>query len=130
MPLWALIVVVACVVAVTIALVPALVALRRAGERADRVLATAERDLGPLLGDVQALVRELRGLSQEARDEVKRVGALTERAEHVAEGLGRLLTAVSGLTRAGQLMGVAAGLKTGIDVFLHRLRKHQGDDHE
>jgi hypothetical protein len=36
---------------------------------------------------------------------------------------------LSGLTRAGQIVGVAAGLKKGIDVFVQRLR-NQGDHHE
>ncbi len=119
-----------CAVLLTVALIPALLALRRAGERAERVLASVERDLPPLTGEVRGLVHDLQALSREARGEVKRVAALTERAEHAVDGVGRLLTAVAGLTRAGQLVGLAAGLKTGFDVFLHRLRHHQGDDHE
>jgi hypothetical protein len=40
------------------------------------------------------------------------------------------MSAIAGLTRAGQLVGVAASIKTGLDVFLHRLRKQQGENHE
>ena len=120
---WLQILLALCVVAITIALVPTLLALRRTSERAERVLALAEQELRPL-------VDELRELSRQARGEMVRVGALTERVEDVAEGLGRVLSAVSGLTRAGQLVGVAAGLKTGLDVFLHRLRRNQGENHE
>jgi uncharacterized protein YoxC len=127
---WAQIVLIVCVVAITVALLPTLLAVRRASERAERVLTLAEQELRPLVSQAQTLVEELRELSHEARGEMARVGALTQRAEDVTEGVGRVLSAVAGLTKAGQLVGVAAGLKTGLDVFLHRLRRHQGDNHE
>jgi hypothetical protein len=127
---WVQIVLVLCVVAITIALVPSLLALRRASERAERVLILAEQELRPLIGQAQALAEEMRELSQRARGEMVRVGALTQRAEEVADGMGRVLSAVGGLTRAGQLVGVAASLKTGLEVFLQRLRKQQGENHE
>jgi uncharacterized protein YoxC len=128
MQLWAEIVVVVCVVVVTVAVIPAVLALRRAAERTERVLALAERELQPLTGRVQALVDDLRAMTRDVREELERLGALGERAQDLSEGLGRVLSAVSGLTRAGQLVGVAAGLKTGLDVFLHRFRKEQGEN--
>jgi hypothetical protein len=127
---WAQLVIVVCVVAVSVALVGALLALRRVGERAERVLALAEQELPPVVSEVGGLVRDLRGLSREARSEVERVSELTERAQDLSDGVGRVLAAVAGLTRAGQLVGVVAGVKAGLDVFLHRLRKHQGDNNE
>jgi uncharacterized protein YoxC len=127
---WAQIVLVVCAVAVTVALVAALVALRRASERAERVLALAEQELRPLTTEMHGLMEEVRGLSQEAREELVRLGSLAERMEDLSGGLGRVLGAVAGLTRAGQLVGVAAGIKTGLDVFLHRLRKQQGANDE
>ena len=71
----------------------------------------------------------MRGLTREAGRELERVGAVTDRVEDIATGLGRIVTTLGSLTRAGQIVGVAAGLKRGIDVFAHRLR-HQGDHHE
>lgn len=130
MPLWAQIVVVVCVVTVTVVLVPAVVALRRAAERLESVLALTERELQPLAGQVQALVADLRAMSGDVREELERLGALAERAHDLSEGLGRVLSAISGLTRAGQLVGVAAGLKSGLDMFLHRLRKDRGENNE
>jgi hypothetical protein len=130
MHLWAQVVLVVCAVVLTVVLVPALLALRRAGERAERLLAIAEMELGPLLGQVQGLADELGTFSKEARSEIVRVGALAERLLDATEGISRLLTALAGLTRAGQLVGIAAGLKTGVDVFLHRLRKPSGENHE
>lgn len=130
MQMWAEIVVVVCVVVVTLALVPAVVALRRAAERTERVLAIAERELQPLATQVEALVDDLRGMSREVREGVERLGGLAKRAQGLSDGLGRVMSAVSGLTRAGQLVGVAAGLKTGLDVFLRRLRKDEKDGRE
>lgn len=127
---WALLVLVLCAVVLTLVAVPALLALRRAAERAERVLASAEMELGPLLGQVQGLVDELRMLSKEARSEIVRVGALAERVQDLTEGVSRVLSAVAGLTRVGQVVGMVAGLKTGLDVFLHRLRKPSGENDE
>ncbi|HEY7647597.1 MAG TPA: hypothetical protein VID04_01230 [Methylomirabilota bacterium] len=130
MHLWAQIVVVVCVVALTVVLVPTVLVLRRAAERLEGVLALAERELQPLAEQLQALIVDLRGMSGEVREELERLGTLAERASELSDGLGRVLAAVSGLTRAGQLVGVAAGLKTGLDMFLHRLRKDRGENNE
>jgi len=120
-------VVLLCLIAVTVALIPAILALRRSAERAERVLAILEGELRPLVGEVRGLVHELRDLSTEARGEMQRIGGLTDRAQDAVEGVSRVLAAVTGLTRAGQLVGVAAGLKTGLEVFLSRLRRHERD---
>ena len=126
MQLWVQGLAVLCLVALTVAAVPAILALRRSAERAERVLATRESELRPLLGEVQGLVHELRGLTEEARGEVQRVALLTDRAQDAVASVARVFGAVAGLTRAGQLVGVAAGLKAGLDVFLHRLRRQDG----
>ncbi len=129
MQTWAQAVIVACAVALTIVAVPLLLALRRAAERSERVLAAVERDLTPLIEHLRALVDEYKLLGSDVRGEIGRVMALAERAGEVASGVGRVLGAVAGLTRAGQLVGMVAGLKTGLDVFVHRLRKQEGDNH-
>lgn len=130
MQLWAQVVLVACAVALAVVLVPAILALRRAAERAERLMAIAEMELGPLLGQSQGLVDELRTFSKEARGEIARVGALAERIQDMTDGISRVLTAVAGLTRAGQVIGMAASLKSGVDMFLHRMRKPSGERHE
>ena len=130
MHLWAQVVLVVCAAVLTVVVVPAILALRRAGERAERLLAIAETELGPLLGQLQGLVDELGTFSKEARTEMTRVGVLAERLLDATEGISRLITVLAGLTRAGQLVGMAAGLKTGVDVFLHRLRKPSGENNE
>lgn len=121
-----------CAVVLTAALVWAIWAFGRAGRRAERVLALVERelkhDVPPLLTGLSELTGELRRLSAGANAELDRIGQITGRVQEIADAATRLLAALSGLTRAGQLVGIAAGVKTGVDVFLHRLRTPRGED--
>jgi uncharacterized protein YoxC len=124
---WAQIVLVACVVAVTGVLVGAILALWRTLRRTDAVLEIVEQELRPMIGQANGLTQELRDLTREARREVERVGDVTERVQTVAEALGRVAVGLAGFTRAGQIVGLAAGLRRGVDVFVRRLRREQGD---
>ena len=82
-----------------------------------------------LSNQAHALTEDVRTLTREAKDEIERVGIVTERVNAVADGVGRAVNGLAGLTRAGQLIGVAAGLKKGFDVFVARFAKAQGDHH-
>jgi hypothetical protein len=129
MPFWVQMLLSLAAFALLLALVAAVWALRGVAQRAEAVLAIVEQELRPLVGQALALTEDVRGLTREAGRELERVRAVTERVEDVATGLGRIVMTLGSLTRAGQIVGVAAGLKKGIDVFVHRLR-HQGDHHE
>lgn len=129
MPFWVQMLLSLAAFALLLALVAAVWALRGVAQRAEAVLAIVEQELRPLIGQALALTEDVRGLTREAGRELERVGAVTDRVENVATGLGRIVMTLGSLTRAGQIVGVAAGLKKGIDVFVHRLR-HQGDHHE
>ena len=134
MPGWFYPVLALCAVALTVALVAALVAAARAIGRVERVLAVAqgelERDVPPLLVGFRELLDELRLLGHGANAELDRIGQITGRVQEVADGASRLLNALSGLTRTGQLVGIVAGLKAFVDVFVHRLRQQRGDGDE
>ncbi len=125
---WAQIVLIACAVALTVALVAAIAALRRTLQRTDAVLEIVEQELRPLIGQANGLTQEMRDLTRETRHEVERVGEVTERVQTVADGLGRVVTGLAGFSRAGQIVGLAAGLRRGVDVFVQRLRRERGDD--
>ena len=129
MPFWVQMLLSLAAFALLVALVAAVWALRGVAQRAEAVLTIVEQELRPLIGQGLALTEDVRGLTREAGRELERVGAVTDRVEVIAAGLGRIVTTVGSLTRAGQIVGVAAGLKRGIDVFVLRLR-HQGDHHE
>ena len=129
MPYWVQLLLSLAAFALLLALVAAVWALRRTAQRAEAVLTILEQELRPLTGQAHALTEDLRMLTREAGRELERVGAVTDRVENIATGLSRFVATLTGLTRAGQIVGVAAGLKKGLDVFVHRFR-HQGDHHE
>ena len=126
---WTQPVLLACAVVVAAALVALLLALRRTAQRADAVLRIVEEEMRPLIGQTHALADEVRTLTRAASLEVKRVGEVTERVNNVAEGVERMVSALAGLTRAGQVIGMVAALKKGVDVFVQRMSKHQGETH-
>jgi hypothetical protein len=119
----------ACAVAITGAIVLAILSARRALERTSAILAVVEHELGPLVVEARGLTADARALTQEATREMRRAGDVLERVHEAAEGVGRVATAVAGFTRAGQIIGIAAGLRRGLDVFVQRLRKEGGNHH-
>src|SRR3989442_9349736 len=129
MPYWVQLLLSLAAFALLLALVAAVWALRRTAQRAEAVLTILEQELRPLIGQAHALTEDVRMLTREAGRELERVGAVTDRVDDIATGLSRFVATLTGLTRAGQIVGVAAGLKKGLDVFVHRYR-HQGDHHE
>ena len=126
---WTQPVLLACAVALTAALVALLLAVKRTAQRTDAVLRIVEEELRPLIGQAHSLTDEVRTLTREAHLEVKRVGEVTERVNNVAEGVERMVSALAGLTRAGQVIGMVAAVKKGVDVFVHRMSKDQGETH-
>jgi uncharacterized protein YoxC len=116
---------VVCVVAITIALVPTLLAIWRAATRAEAVLGEVERQVRPLSAEVEALTREVRGLSHQATVELARVSGVLQGLEDVSLKIGRLAGFALGVTRVGQMAGLAAGLKSGASVFVSRLRSRR-----
>jgi uncharacterized protein YoxC len=126
---WTQPVLLACAVVLTAAVVALLLAVKRTAQRADAVLRIIEEEMRPLIGQAHALADEVRTLTREASLEFKRVGEVTERVNNVAEGVERMVSALAGLTRAGQVIGMAAALKKGVDVFVQRMSKHQGEIH-
>jgi uncharacterized protein YoxC len=129
MPFWVQLLLSLASLALLLALVAAMWALRGVARRAEAVLAIVEQELRPVIGQVVALTEDVRSLTRDASRELERVGAVTDRVDDIAGAVGRIVGTLSALTRAGQIVGVAAGLKKGLDVFVQRLR-HQGDHHE
>ena len=124
---WVQAVLLVCAVVLTLALAAAILALRQALRRMEAVLVIVEQELRPLIGQAHGLTDELRELTGETRREVARIGEVTEHVESAASGLSRLVGALSGLARVGQVIGLAAGLRRGVDVFVSRLRRDEGD---
>ena len=130
MPVWLPFVLAGCAVVISIAIVLVLLSIRRALERTGNILAIVERELGPLTSEARGLTEDARALTQETTRELKRVGDVVERVHEAADGVARVTNALAGLTRAGQLVGVATALRRGIEVFVQRMRKEGGNHHD
>jgi uncharacterized protein YoxC len=115
-------IIVVCVVVVSAALVWTLLALRKTALRAESVLRVVEREIAPMLGQLESLIAELRDLSQGAKEELSKIRVVVRRAEDVSITVSKLVIAVGGLTRVGQYVSLAAGVKKGLDVFVRRLK--------
>ena len=119
---WLQLVAAACAVALTVALVAVLIALRRSLVRLGAVLAVVERELRPLVTQVQGLVEELKGIGHKANREIDRIGVIARRGEQIAESLGRIAAVVGEATRFGQAVGLILGLRKGLAIFAKRWR--------
>jgi uncharacterized protein YoxC len=115
--------IVVSVVAVSAALVYALLSVRETARRAASVLGLVEREIRPLASQLEALAEDLRGLSRQVTREVDRVSVVVRRVEEVSLAVVRIAGALSAVASLGRMVGVAAGVKKGLDVFASRLRK-------
>ena len=115
-------VILACVVALTIVLISTLLSIKKTAARAESVLAQVEREVRPMASELESLTGELQKLSRNANDNLQRIGGIVDRVEDISVQAARVAGAVAGLTRIGQYAGMAAGVKRGVEVFLHRLK--------
>jgi uncharacterized protein YoxC len=116
-------VILACVVALTIVLISTLLSIKKTALRAEGVLAQVEREIRPMASELESLTGELQKLSRNANDNLQRIGGIVDRVEDISVQAARVIGAVGGLTRIGQYAGMAAGVKRGVEVFLHRLKE-------
>ena len=116
-------VILACVVALTIVLISTLLSVKKTALRAESVLAQVEREIRPMASELENLTGELQKLSRNANDNLQRIGGIVDRVEDISVQAARVVGAVGGLTRIGQYAGMAAGVKRGVEVFLHRLKE-------
>ena len=116
-------VILACVVALTLVLISTLLSLRKTALRAESVLAQVEREVRPMASELESLTGELQKLSRNANDNLQRIGGIVDRVEDISVQAARVVGAVGGLTRIGQYAGMAAGVKRGVEVFLHRFKE-------
>ena len=115
-------IVVICVVAVTVSLVLALLALRRVLNRAEVALGLIEREIRPMAAQLGALTEEIRGLSHQVTLEVERIGVVTRRLDEITTTVAKIVAAIAGISRVGQIVGLAGGLRRGLGVFVSRLK--------
>ena len=115
-------VIVVCIVVLTAVLVSTLLALRKTALRAESVLLEVEREIRPMASQLESLTDELSTLSHSANEELARISLVVRRLEDVSAKVAAVVGVIGGLTRVGRAVGVAAGVKKGLDVFIRRLR--------
>lgn len=116
------VVLVACAVVLTVALVVTLAAIRRAASRAEVVLQLVEREIRPLASQIEALAAETRTLSQSANRELERVSGVVRRVEETSRKIARVVGVVNSLASFRGVSGVGSGVKRALGVFVSRLR--------
>ena len=126
---WLTLVLALCLIAVSTALVLVLLSARRAVQRVSAILTVVEHQLGPMAVEARGLTSDARELTQETTREIRRTGEVIEQVHEAASGIVRIVNALARLTRAGQLVGLATGLRRGVDVFVERFRKNGGNLH-
>jgi uncharacterized protein YoxC len=114
-------IVVLCIVVLSAVLVPTLLALRKTALRAESVLHAVEREIRPMVGQLESLTAEMRDLSRNANTEMKRISVIVSRVEDVSVKVSRTVGALSALTQIGQYAGVISGVRKGLNVFVRRL---------
>ena len=110
------------VVLMCVVVVWAQVAVRNTAVKAHAVLSVLERDIRPMLGQIESLAGDLRQVAGTADQELQRVGAVVRRFDEFTATASRVVGTVGGFTRVGQYASVASVLRRGIDEFLKRLK--------
>ncbi len=129
MPIWLTAVIAGCVIAISAGIVLVLLSMRRAVEGVVSILKAVEGEVSPTASEARGLATDARGLTQEVTRELRRVGDVVENVHETTDGVARIVNAVAGVTRTGQIVAVAAALRRGVDVFVHRMRKNGGNHH-
>jgi uncharacterized protein YoxC len=112
-------------VALVVAAIPVLLQLNRTARTAEQTLAAVERELRPLTSQVQALLQEHRGLAEQATRDLRHVEGLALRGQEVLTRVAGVTSLIAGVGTLGRAVGVAQGLRKGLQVFLHRLRRRR-----
>src|SRR4029453_14889597 len=97
MPFWVQLLLSLASLALLLALVAAVWALRGVAQRAEAVLAIVEQELRRVTGQGIAPTEDLRSPTRDASRELDRVGAVTDRVDDIAGAVGRIVGTLSAL---------------------------------
>lgn len=110
----------AFVVLVAFAL-PTLLQIRRTARAAELTLTAVEREVRPLASQLHALLQEHRELAQRASRNLRELEGVVLMGQEVLARAIRLTGILGGAGTVGRVLGVAQGLRRGVDVFIQRL---------
>jgi hypothetical protein len=110
----------AFVVLVAFAL-PTLLQIRRTARAAELTLTAVEREVRPLASQLHALLQEHRELAQRASRNLRELEGVALMGQEILARAIRLTGILGGAGTVGRVLGVAQGLRRGVDVFIQRL---------
>lgn len=113
-------------VALVIAAVPTLLQLRRTARAAEQTLLAVEREIRPLTSQIHALLQDHRDLAQRATRDLRELEGLALLAQEVLLRIVKLSGVLSGVGTIGRVLGLAQGVRKGLDVFIRHLAKGSG----
>lgn len=112
-------------VALVVALVFVLAQVTRTARAAEQALLGVDRELRPLASQLQALLQEHRDLAQQATRDLREIEGLLAKGHEAVARVANLVGLLGGLGGVGKFLGLAQGLKRGVDVFVHRLGRRR-----
>lgn len=115
-------------VALVIAVIPAVLQTARTARAAEQTLLSVDREVRPLMSQVQALLQEHRNLAQQTTKDLRQVEGVVLMVQDTLARLTNLTSLLAGFGTVGRVVGVARGLQKGIDVFVHRLARHRSKE--
>jgi uncharacterized protein YoxC len=103
--------------------IPALLQVRRTARTAEQTLGALEREVRPLAAQLHALLQDHRDLAQRATRDLREIEGTVLLVQEVLLRVVKLSGILSGVGTLGRALGLAQGLRKGVDVFIQTLGK-------
>ena len=113
-------------VALVAVAIPALLQARRTARAAEQTLVALEREIRPLAPQLHALLQDHRELAQRATRDLREVEGIALMTQEVLLRVLKLTGLLGGVGAVGRVLGLAQGVRKGLDVFIQRLGKRSG----
>jgi len=114
------------VAALVVAAIPMILQVMRTARTAEQTLVAIEREVRPVTAELQTLLQAHRELAQRASRDLREVEGLVLAGQELLGRLTNLTGFLGSVGTVGRALGVARGLRKGLDVFVHRLGKRGG----
>jgi uncharacterized protein YoxC len=109
--------------ALVAAAIPALLQMRKTARMAEQTLGAVEREIRPLVAQLHALLQDHRDLAQRATRDLREVEGTVLLVQELLLRAVKLSGILSGVGTVGRALGLAQGLRKGVDVFIQTLGK-------
>jgi uncharacterized protein YoxC len=109
--------------ALVAAAIPALLQMRKTARMAEQTLGAVEREIRPLVAQLHALLQDHRDLAQRATRDLREIEGTVLLVQELLLRAVKLSGILSGVGTVGRALGLAQGLRKGVDVFIQTLGK-------